>query len=337
MDTLDLFLNTVAESIKPYFPESPRKNPHSFDDFLSHFYEYENINDLTEKYHLLTVLNKKYSFVRDNEICVKLEFEILHEFIPNLPNKTVTNEYYDNMLEQYEYVSERKKDRRRFEKTLDFICSIFQSFCTNIQSFNHNYVQTPISLCVGFGRPNMNRNLRRLIYERLSHHKIISSEIETPLQACMLKIYCRFVNYCGKPADSQLMNQLDNLSYEEIPPTKKDEKYLEHRDYNKRVRLFYSINMKVSPLSHKSCIDYIEPHFYVRDDILYNKIDRILSLEDYSNSTQKEIVDFLNKYYTTVIIYSYPYKEQLMIEVNGRLYIKKLWDLKTKKNTIQIY
>lgn len=336
MDTLDIFLNSVVESIKPYFPDSPRKNPKSFDDFLNHYREHESIDDLFEKYHLLNHLHKKYGFLRTNEICVKLEFEIIHEFIPNLPNEIVTNEYYDNMLAQYNYILERKKDRRRFEKTIDFICSIFQSFCTNHQEFDHNYVQIPIALCVGFGRPNINRNLRRLIYNRLDHTKIIFAEIESPLQASMLKIYCRFINFCGKQADVQLIDRLDDLWYEE-KHSNKGEKFVDYRDYNKRVRLFYSINMNVTPLSPKCHIDYIEPYFYVRDGTLYNKKDRILSLDDYTDTDQKDVVDFLNKNYNTVIIYNYPYKDQLIIEVTGRVYIKRIWNHKMKKVEMEIY
>ena len=197
MDTLDTFLNSLVEGIKPYFPDSPKRNPKSFDDFLNYYRENENVDDLFEKYHLLNCLDKKYGFIRNNEICVKIEFEIIHEYISNLPNEIVSDEYYQNMLAQYENMLEKKKDRRRFEKSVDFICSIFQSFCTGKQEFDHSYVQVPIALCVGFGRAKMNRNMRRLVYDRLDHIKIISSEIDSPLQASMLKLYCRFVNFCG--------------------------------------------------------------------------------------------------------------------------------------------
>ena len=347
MDTLDIFLNSLVESIKPYFPDSPKRNPKSFDDFLNYYSEHENVDDLFEKYHFLNYLHKKYGFIRNNEICVKIEFEIIHEYISNLPNEIVSDEYYQNMLAQYDNMLEKKKDRRRFEKSIDFICSIFKSFCTGKQEFDHRYVQTPIALCVGFGRAKMNRNMRRLIYDRLDHSKIISSEIESPLQASILKLYCRFVNFCGKQADFDLMARLNDLCYEEIPLRrvsdiseschKKHTKEENVRDYNKRVRLFHSIHMDVKPVSPKCHIDYIEPHFYVRNGYLYNKQERIICLDEYTDDIQKEVVAHLNKNYNTVIIYNYPYKEQLIIEVKGRSYIKRIWNHSTKKAIMEIY
>ena len=333
MDTLDTILNTLVDSMKPYFPDSPKKNPRSFDDFSNYFCEHENIDDLFEKYTFLNYLNQKYGFVRNKDFCIKLEFDIIQEFIPNLPNEIVTNEYYENMLAQYEHIAERKKDRRRFEKTIDFICCIFQSFCTGKQDFDHRHVQVPIALCVGFGRPKMNRNIRRLVYQRLDHNKISSSEIESPLQASILKLYCRFVNFCGKQANAQLMSRLNDLCYTEKEHTKEEN----FRDYNKRIRLFHSICMNVKPLSDRCHIDYVEPYFYLEAGFLYNKKDRILYLDEYTVDIQKEVVAYLNDNYNTVVITIYPYKEQLMIEVNGRLYIKKLWNHKTKKTSIEIY
>jgi hypothetical protein len=333
MDTLDTFFNSLVESIKPYFPDSPKRNPKSFDDFLNYYRENENIDDLFEKYHFLKYLHKKYGFIRNIEICVKLEFEIIHEYISNLPNEIVSDEYYDNMLAQYNNILEKKKDRRRFEKSIDFICSIFQSFCTGKQEFDNYYVQIPIAICVGFGRAKMNRNMRRLVYDRLDHSKIISSEIDSPLQASMLKLYCRFVNFCGKQADIDLMARLNDLCYEEKQHTKEEN----FKDYNKRVRLFNSIHMDVKPLCPKCHIDYIEPHFYVRNGFLYNKQERIICLDEYADETQTEVIAHLNKNYNTVIIYNYPYKEQLIIEVNGRIYIKRIWNHSTKKSTMEIY
>jgi hypothetical protein len=333
MDTLDTLLNSFVESIKPYFPDSPKRNPKLFNDFLNYYSEHDNIDDLFEKYHFLNYLNKKYGFIRNNEICVKLEFELIQEYISNLPNEIVSEEYYENMLVQYENILEKKKDRRRFEKSIDFICSIFQSFCTGKQEFDHLYVQVPIALCVGFGRAKMNRNMRRLVYDRLDHSKIISSEIESPLQASMLKLYCRFVNFCGKQADIELMTRLNDLCYQEKQHTKEEN----NRDYNKRVRLFHSIHMNVKPLYPKCHIDYIEKHFYVRDGYLYNKQERIICLDHYKDDIQREVVGHLNKNYNTVIIYNYPYKEQLIIEAKGRTYIKRIWNHTTKKITIEIY
>jgi len=323
METLEHVLNTFVDS---FYQEPPKRNPSNYRDFVHYYQEEKSMDDIIENYPLLTKLNEQYHFIRSDELYLHLEYNIMKEMIPDLPNQLLSGEEYDQIIYEYERIPDHKKQRRRFERTVRFICRVFQSFSTGVQEFNSRFVQCPIALCVGIGKPNMNRNMRRVIYQHLQHSSIISSTIETPLQAALLKVYCRFMNFCGEKPNEELVASLRKIHYLEKANTKDED----NRSYNKLVRLFNFVNMDVHS-KEKNHIHYHDRHFYMKGGWLYKKNDRVVFLDDETDESLTEILNKLNGNYQTVVIYNYVYRDQLMVEVNGRPLIKRQWNSSDKK------
>jgi hypothetical protein len=146
METLEHVLNTFVDS---FYQQPPKRNPSNYRDFVHYYQEEKSMDDLIEHYPLLTKLNEQYHFIRSDELYLHLEYNILKEMIPDLPNELLSGEEYDQIIYEYERIPDHKKQRRRFERTVRFICRIFQSFSTGVQEFNSRFVQCPIALCVG--------------------------------------------------------------------------------------------------------------------------------------------------------------------------------------------
>lgn len=323
METLERVLNTFVDSL---YREPPKRNPSNYRDMVHYYAEERSMEDLKDEYPLLFRLDEQYHFIRNDELYVHLEYGIIKDMIPDLPNELLSGDEFNQVMYEYDRIAEHKKQRRRFERTVRFVCRIFQSFCTGNQEFNSRFVQIPIALCVGIGKPNINRNMRRMIYECLNHALIVRSTIETPIQATMLKVYCRFMNFCGVKPNEDLVESLRKIEYKEKPNTKEEN----HRNYNKIVRLFHFVNMDV-PSKESKRIDYHERHFYMKSGWLYKKQDRILYLDDETDETQKELIEKLNNNYQTVVVYLYAHRDQIMIEMNGRSVLKRFWNSSKKQ------
>jgi hypothetical protein len=308
-----------------------KKNPSSFCDFLKTI---NNTDMLFVKYDLLTNLDVKFRFIKNHQICLYFEYQIFRELVPNLPNTNVCNSEYNNYIDYYNnFVSEDVKDKLRHEKTISFICDIFESYCTGNENYTQNYTHNPLALCVSFGKDSLNRYMRRLIYDNLDHEAISNSCISpSPIQACILKIYCRFMCLSGKTPNTRLVESLNGLGFIELPNNDKQN----NREYNKGVRLFNSIVM--TPTNHiKECnnidlkVDFntSQPYQVLKGllcKVYGNSIDYIMSLEEFTDKKQVEILEHINKNYSSLTIHDYPAVNLLVIDINGQNYLKRRWN-----------
>jgi hypothetical protein len=312
------------------------KNPSSFCDFVKTI---PNVDMLFVEYKLLTDLDVKYRFIKNNQICLYFEYQIFRELVPNLPNTNVSKSEYNNYIEYYNnFVSEIIKDKRRHEKTVSFICDIFESYCTGVENYTKQYVYNPIALCVSFGKNSLNRYMRRLLYDNLDHEVLSKAQLNpSPLQASMLKIYCRFMYLSGKTPNSRLVEELNALKFVELPNSDKENNH----KYNKEVRLFNSVIM--NPTGQiKKCnnidlkLNYINvKNYQVLDGLLCkvycNSSDYIMSLEDFTGEKQAEILDTINKNYSSLVIREYPAANLLLLDLNGENYLKRRWNYSKNK------
>jgi hypothetical protein len=312
------------------------KNPSSFCDFIKTI---PNIDMLFVKYYLLTDLDVKYRFIKNNQICLFFEYQIFRELVPNLPNTNVSSSEYNNYIEYYNnFVSETLKNKRRHEKTISFICDIFERYCTGEDNYTNQYTYNPLALCISFGKNSLNRYMRRLIYDSLDHEVISKATFgSSPLQSAMLKIYCKFMYLSGKTPNSRLVEHLNTLEFVELPNNEKEN----NRHYNKAVRLFNSICMnptgQIKPCNNIDLkVDSTNNQPYqLLNGLLCkvhgNSIDYIMSLEEFADETQVKILDNINKNYSSLAIHDYPATNLLIIDINGQNYLKRRWNF-TKNN-----
>jgi hypothetical protein len=338
-------------AILSYFlPNIYGKNPNNFTSFVDTI---QSKTDVYHKYCLLNVLDQKYNFIQNNEIYLLFEFELFRKLITNLPKHNVSDYEYYRYIDEFNNIPEETKSDARYLLTINFICDIFKGYCTGTKIYSNYYVDNCLSLCVAFGKKNLNKRIRRDIYSNLNHEAIINSKLNGgPLQAAMLKVYCRFMTLTGVSPSPELVEKLKALTFTEKKNTDKEN----NTKYNKAVRLFNSVIMDRTTdfrdcntilkedVDDSSSIPIKNYNYYIlfKEHLAKSKngkISYIINLGGFDEEYQVNIVDKLNKNMDTLVVKTMyvnndPKFEMVMFDIKGQNYIKRWWDSKT--NTYQV-
>ncbi len=337
-----------------FFPDSYGKDPQNCKNFLESIYDKIAV---CEKYHLLQLLDSKYNFIRDSDIYLLFEFEVFRKLITTLPKHNVSDYDYYKYIEEFNRISEDIKSEERYNITVRFICDIFKSYCTGNKVYSETYIKNCLSLCVGFGKKGFNKRIRRNIYANLNHEEITNIKNRdkyTPIQAAILKVYCRFMILSGQTPDTQLVEALKGLVFTE----KKNTATEDNTKHNKGVRLFKSIVMEPNlevrqcniitkeDIDDSSRIPTKNCNYY----ILYNnsicktkngKVYYIVNLDGFSEDKRQEIVDKINVNLDTVVVKTTyvnndPAFELVMFDIKGQNYIKRWWSSSEAKYCVEL-
>lgn len=335
-----------------FFPNTYGKDPHNCKYFLETI---ESKIAVSEKYHLLQLLDSKYNFIRDSDIYLLFEFDVFRKLITTLPKHNVSDYEYYRYIEEFHRIPEEVKNEVRYNITVRFICDIFKSYCTGSNVYSDTYIKNGLSLCVAFGKKGLNKRIRCNIYANLNHEEIINTKRKyTPIQAAILKVYCRFINLSGQKPDSDLVEHLKTLVFTE----KKNTATEDNTKYNKAVWLFNSIVMEpkveVRPcniiteedIDDSSRIPSKNYNYY----ILHNnsicktkngKVYYIVNLDDFSEENRQEIVDKVNSNLDTLVVKTTyvnndPTFELVTFDIKGQNYLKRWWSTKEAKYLVEL-
>lgn len=335
-----------------FFPNTYGKNPHNCKYFLETI---ESKIDVCRKYHLLQLLDSKYNFIRDSDIYLLLEFELFRKLITTLPKHNVSDYDYYRYIEEFHRIPEEVKNEARYNITVSFICSIFKSYCTGNKVYSDTYIKNCLSLCVAFGKKGLNKRIRRNIYSNLNHEEFINTkEKYTPIQAAILKVYCRFMNLSGQKPDSDLVNRLKTLTFFE----KKNTANEDNTKYNKAVRLFNSIVMEPKvelrecniitekDIDDSSRIPTKNYNYYIlhNNSICKTKNGRIYyiaDLSDFNEEKRKQILDKINSNLDTLVVKTTyvnndPTFELVIFDIKGQNYLKRWWCNSPQKYCVEL-
>jgi hypothetical protein len=340
-----------------FFPNIYGKDPNNFINFQNTI---DSKSEVCDKYHLLRVLDNKYNFIHNNEIYLLFEFELFRKLITSLPNHNISDYEYYRYIEKFNSISEETKNEARYKLTINFICDIFKSYCTGNKVYSTHYIKNCLSLCVSFGKKGLNKRIRRDIYNTLNHEAIINSKIQYgPIQAAMLKVYCRFMTLSGKTPDTTLLESIKNLNFAEKPNTKTED----NTKYNKGVRLFNNVIMdrtadfrecnKTDEKSETESADVESTYIPVKNYnyyILYNNhlaktkngsVYNIVNLEIFKEENRNEIINKLNRnmdslVVKTIYINNDPTFEMVIFDIKGQNYLKRWWNSRTNRYNVEL-
>jgi hypothetical protein len=339
-----------------FFPNICGKDLHSFTSFLNTI---DSKTEVTNKYHLLRVLDNKYNFINNDEIYLLFEFELFRKNI-NPPTYNVSDYEYYSYIEKFNKIPEEIKSELRYKLTINFICDIFKSYCTGNKVYSTHYIKNCLSLCVSFGKKGLNKRIRRDIYNTLNHEAIINSKIEYgPIQTAILKVYCRFMTLSGKTPSSILVEKIKTMNFVEKENTKTED----NTKYNKGVRLFNSVIMDRTA-DFRDCNVLCDSSIDTESEtetayipiknynyyILYNNylsktkngsVYNIVDLETFKEECRSEIINKLNKNIDTLIIKTIyvnndPTFEMVIFDIKGQNYLKRWWNSRTNRYNVEL-
>lgn len=341
-----------------FFPNVCGKDPNNYINFQNTI---DSKSEVCSKYHLLRVLDNKYNFIHNDEIYLLFEFELFRKLITSLPKHHISDYEYYRYIEMFNNISEETKNDARYKLTINFICDIFKSYCTGNKVYSTHYIKNCLSLCVSFGKKGLNKRIRRDIYNTLNHEAIINAKIHYgPIQAAMLKVYCRFMTLSGKKPETSLLEVLKNIKFTEKNNTKSED----NSKYNKGVRLFNSVimdrtadfrdcNILCETETESAEADVETAYIPIKNYnyyILYNNhlskskngsVYNIVDLETFKEECRNEIINKLNKNMDTLVVKTIyvnndPKFEMVIFDIKGQNYLKRWWNSRTHRYNVEL-